>query len=98
MLVKMSREAGVTPWAAMNRVRKLRDLTWQGSDLAVWKLGPKDARIVWVAQPCAASKHFVYGFVGLFRALVELFCEKAYTRLVTAKRTPSSFEIRASWA
>jgi hypothetical protein len=32
------------------------------------------------------------------RALMELFWKKAYVRLITAKRTSSAFEIRASWA
>ncbi len=54
--VKLSREAGATPaWTALGRAHRLRELSWQGSDLTVLKLGPKEARLDWVGDPLRRS-------------------------------------------
>ena len=41
VVVKLSKEVGVTPWTALGHVHRARELMWKGSDVAVWKLGPK---------------------------------------------------------
>jgi hypothetical protein len=97
IVVRMSREAGVTPWTALAHSHRMRDLTWKGGDVAVWKLGPKDARFDWVAQPCAAIPYFARSFGGFLRALTGLFCTKIYTRIVTERCSPTSISYRLSW-
>ncbi len=98
VVVKMSRQAGVTPWTALGRAHRLRELTWRGSDLAIWKLGPKDARLDWVGIPYAAVPYYVTSYGGFLRALLQLFCTKAYTRLVPEHSSPVSVSYRISWA
>lgn len=94
--VKMSREAGVSPWSVITRVHKFRAVTWQGSDIAAWKLGPKEARLEWAGQPCAVSSYFGLGFGGYVRALCGLFCQKVYVRLLPSQGT-STLLYRISW-
>lgn len=96
--VKLSKEAGVTPWTALAHAHRITDLNWRGSDVAVHKLGPKEARYDWVGQPCAAIPYFATSFAGFLRALAGLFCTRAYTRVLHDRGTRSALSLRLSWA
>ena len=96
--VKMSKALGATPWTALSMAHRLREASWKGSDLAVYRLGPKEARYDWVGQPCAGVPYFVRSFGGFMRALVGLFCNKVYTHLVPARSSETSLSIRIAWA
>lgn len=80
-IIRASRSAGVTPWTLLSHVHRFRELSWRGSDIAVYKLGPKDARFEWVAQPLAEIPYFVTSLGGYLAALAGLFSTKAYARL-----------------
>ena len=96
--VKISKEVGVTPWTALAQVHRLRDITWRGTDIAVWKLGPKEARYDWLGQPYAAIPYFNVSFNGFMRALMSLFCTRAYTHIVPERTSATSLSVRISWA
>jgi hypothetical protein len=98
LVVKLSKQAGVTPWTALSRAHRLRELSWKGSDVAVWKLGPKDARFDWVGIPYAASPYYVTSLGGFLRGLIQLFSTKAYTKVVREKCSPTAVSYRLSWA
>ena len=97
-IIRASREAGVTPWTLLTHVHKFRELSWRGSDIAVTKLGPKEARFEWVGQPLAAVPYFVTSFGGYLRALCGLFSVKAYTRLEREGQHRHRITYRISWA
>jgi hypothetical protein len=97
VMVKMSKEIGVTPWSALTSCHRVTDVNWKGSDVTVVKLGPKDARYEWVGQPCAEVPYFVTSFGGFLRSLASLFCTRAYTRPVPERCTASSVSYRLSW-
>ncbi len=97
-IIRASREAGVTPWTLLSHTHRFRDLSWRGSDIAVLKLGPKEARFDWAAQPLASVPYFVTSFGGYLRALVGLFCMKAYTRLEREGQRSDRIVYRISWA
>lgn len=97
VIVRLSREGGMTPWSVITRADKLRQQTWQGGGLKVEKLGPKDARLLWAAQPCARSIHFRLGFHGILKTLVELYCRRAFV----TEDTPTdddNLSVRIAWA
>lgn len=98
VLVRMSREAGVTPWAPLSRVNRFREATWRGGSNAVWKVGPKEARLEWVGMPCAAVPYFVFAFAGYVRSMLEMFCTKVYVRPIVAQSTRTFVAYRVSWA
>ena len=98
LVVKLSKQTGVTPWTALARAHRLRELSWQGSDVAVWKLGPKDARFDWVGMPYAEIPYYVTSLGGFLRGLIQLFSTKAYTKLVPERASPTSVSYRISWA
>jgi hypothetical protein len=93
-VVRVSRQVGATPWMALAQVHRLRDLSWKGSDIAVWKLGPKED---WIGQPLAAVPYFVTSFGGYLRALVQLFSSKVYTRVACEPNSRGEIRYRISW-
>jgi hypothetical protein len=97
MVVKISRRTGVTPWTALERAHRLRDLTWQGSDVAVYKLGPKEARFDWVGIPFAEHPYHVASFGGFLRGLIQLFSRSVYTRHLARESSSTSISYRLSW-
>jgi hypothetical protein len=97
-VLKMSKQTGVTPWSALARAHRLRELSWQGSDLAVWRLGPKDARLDCVGMPFAAIPYYAVSFGGFVRGLVQLFSSKAYSKMEHARCSPTSVSYHLSWA
>jgi hypothetical protein len=97
VVVKLSKEVGVTPWTGLGYAHRARELMWKGGDVAVWKLGPKEARFDWIGQPFARVPYFVTSFGGFLCSLASLFCTKAYTRPVPEYCTPTSIGYRVSW-
>jgi hypothetical protein len=95
--VKMSKEAGVTPWTALSHAHRITDINWRGSDVMVEKLGPKEARYEWIGQPCASVPYFVAGFAGFLRALLNLFCSKVFVRILPKRSSATAASYRLSW-
>jgi hypothetical protein len=95
--IKLSREVGATPWVALKHARRLRDLTWKGGDVAVWKVGPKEARFEWSGMPCAQSAYYQWALCGFLRSHLELFCRKAYASRLTHRCDRTGLAIRLAW-
>ncbi len=96
-VLRVSRETGVTPWIALTRAHRMRQNLWQGSDVAVHKLGPKEARLDWVGLPYASIPYYVTSFSGFLRGIMSLFAQTAYTRVVPQLGSETSISIRISW-
>jgi hypothetical protein len=88
----------ITPWTALARAHRIRAVSWDGGDVAVFKLGPKEARFDWIGIPYASVPYYVTSLGGFLRSLAELFATKAYTRLVTGHSSQTSVSYRISWA
>jgi hypothetical protein len=97
LVLKLSCESGVNPWTAFQRAHRLRGLTWRGSDVAIYKLGPKEARFDWVGIPYAMHPYYVASFGGFLRGLTSLFSRTVYTQLVPRGSTATSISFRISW-
>jgi hypothetical protein len=97
VMVKMSKEIDVTPWTALANSHRLKDINWKGSEVQVVRLGPKEARFDWIGQPCAEVPYFVTSFGGFLRALVSLFCTKAYACAIPDYASPTSMSFGLSW-
>jgi hypothetical protein len=96
VIVTLAHGVGAGPWTALSHVNRYREAAWRGSEMAVWKLGPKEARVEWEGQPCARIRYFRIAFAGFMAPLLELFCQKAYV-LVMGQPTPSRMQYRVSW-
>jgi hypothetical protein len=97
LVAKVSRGSGVTPWFALEQASKLRERTWRGSSMAVWKLGPKEARVEWMQNPLLRYPYFRTAFAAFANAIVGLFAMTTYVREEPRKTTETSTSYRVSW-
>lgn len=95
---KLSIESGMTPWFALAHAPKLVARTWQGSSVAVWRIGPKDARLDWVQQPLARIPYFRAAFRSFAAATIQLFARTCFVREVHATSADTEVAYRLSWA
>lgn len=93
----VAREAGTTPWLYLERLPRLFPRICRGGAVAIYKLGPKEARVEWYGLPGLAIPYFRTAFRGANQSIIELFCTKAYVSETPALRG-GDWAFRASWA
>jgi hypothetical protein len=79
-------------------VPRLNELYWRGGAFEIIKTGPKDARMEWVGQPCAAIDYYRTSFSGFVRGLLDLFGTKSYVRPIRERCGPTTIAFKISWA
>jgi hypothetical protein len=98
LAIRLVKEAGVTPWALMLQQKRLWQRVWRGGDVAVFKLGPKEARVEAVGWPCSHVPYCRTALRGVLLGQTELFCKKAFVREIPALCTSTSLAYRIAWA
>jgi hypothetical protein len=97
IVLRMAKEGGVTPWTVMPQFHTFWSRLFDGSGLAAWKVGPKEARLDVVGMPLCASRYFRNALRGQAMVILDLFCKKSYmTERPGAARGLYSF--RVQWA
>jgi hypothetical protein len=96
-LASVAREAGTTPWVYLERIPRLFPRICVGGAVAIYKLGPKDARAEWYGLPGLAIPYFRTAFRGANQSIIALFCTKAYVSEAPARRG-GDWAFRVSWA
>ena len=97
VLIKLSKEAGATPWTVLTRGNKLMHRSWEGSTVGVFKLGPKEARFEWIGQPLAVIPYVRVAFCGFLRSVLELFATRVFVKDIPACCTRTTLGYRCSW-
>lgn len=97
VLVRFSREAGITPWSVLAQIERLRERLWQGSSMAVFKLGPKEARVEWHGQPCARFHYYRVAFGAFMGAVFRPFARALHIRRLPGYCTSTTIGYRVSW-
>jgi hypothetical protein len=98
LAIRLVKEAGVTPWACLALQKRLWQRIWEGGDVAVFKLGPKEARVEIAGWPCSRVPYIRRGLRGLLVGQSELFCKKAYASEIPHLCTDTSLGYRVAWA
>jgi hypothetical protein len=98
MMVKVAKGTGVTPWTSLGQVQRL----WQrslngGGGIALYKLGPKEARVEFAGFPFAAIHYVRVAIRGIALGVVELFAQTAYAREIAGLCTDKTLAYRLSW-
>ncbi|MGO8992094.1 MAG: hypothetical protein ACLQVI_02110 [Polyangiaceae bacterium] len=96
-ILAVAREAGTTPWLFLERLPRLLTRICVGGAVAIYKLGPKEARAEWYGLPGLTIPYFQTAFRGANQAIIEFFCTKAYVSETKALRG-GDWAYRASWA
>lgn len=96
--INLAKGAGVTPWLLLPRLPEVWHRIWIGGGVAIYKLGPKDARVEIGGWTCARATYCRVAMRGVLQGLTQLFCERAYVREVPALCTKLTLGYRIAWA
>jgi hypothetical protein len=96
-LLGAARAAGTTPWTYFESIPRVFSRVCMGGAVAIYRLGPKEARAEWYGLRGLGVPYFRAAFRGANQAIVELFCTKAYVSEARALRG-GDWAFRASWA
>jgi hypothetical protein len=95
--VRMAREVGATPWTVLPQFQRFWNRAYDGGGIAIYKLGPKEARVeVYKTQPLDTT-YYRAALCGLAAGVLELFCTRAYVTERPGPRAPASAVFRAQW-
>jgi hypothetical protein len=94
---RLATNAGVTPWTIFSHVNRLWSNTCKGGGVAVWELGPKEARVEIVGFPLARYRYNRVTMRGIIQASVEMFCKKVYAKEITLACDDMELAFRVSW-
>ncbi|MBI2390191.1 MAG: hypothetical protein HYV09_11435 [Deltaproteobacteria bacterium] len=97
VLTRVSKEFGVTPWFALSNSNTLGARTWMGGSFAVWKLGPKEARLEWIQQPVARFPYFRRAFGGFTKAICGHFARAMFVSELPMPNKATEIAYRLSW-
>ncbi len=98
-LVRVARTAGVTPWTGIEYLPKLWARTISGGAIAVYRLGPKEARVECHGAPeLAAIDYFRQAFRGMFMGSGMLFCDRLYIHDLSRYTARGIVGFRVAWA
>jgi hypothetical protein len=97
-LKRLATEVGMTPWLVGAQYERLWSRSFDGGGFRITREGPKDAIIELLQVPMAEFSYFRGAFCGLNLVGMNLFCTKAYVRVVNGSCVGHGFAIRVSWA
>lgn len=89
---------GITPWSILPRTQSVLDRLLLGSTVAVYKVGPKDARIEMHGIPIARYAYVRSGWSGMIEGGLDLVCRKSFVKDVSARRTETIACYLVTWA
>jgi hypothetical protein len=97
-VVRMARQAGVTPWVLLSRGHQMYSRLLQGGGgLRVVKYGPKEARADIRGVPLFGVPYFRHAVRGIYQGAVSLFCMQAYIQEITRDAAPNRIALKVSW-
>jgi len=95
---RFAREVGATPWLPLSHARRVWDRMCMGGAIAVYKEGPKEARVEVLGCTLGHIPYFRDGLRDLGSSLGALFCDVMYVKHVPILSQPTNIVYRASWA
>ncbi len=97
-VLRLATESGVTPWTILAKSRDFWTRAYKGSDVAVFKLGPKECRFEIVNTVLAEGRYWRASYGGIMSAIAGAFCRKVFVReLPWNSAMPASARYRMSW-
>ncbi len=94
---RLAKSSGVTPWLPLSSLHRLWSRLFEGGGVAVYKVGPKEARIDIVRVPFAEFAYFRGAFRGLAAAGFEMFSNRVYVTELARFASPTTIVFRVAW-
>ncbi len=96
--LRLAGSLGVTPWTMAEQAVRMWPRAYDGGDLLVEQLGPKDLRFEILGFPCADLTYCRIAWRGIVLGGVELFARRAYVTEVPSMCRAARLAYRVSWA
>jgi hypothetical protein len=97
--LQMAKQAGATPWTVLPALQRFWSRAYDGGGIAVYKVGPKDARVDLVSCGLCQVPYYRHALAGLLQGLIALFCGTLYFQEAPRQPAgPDSVSYRAQWA
>ncbi len=97
-VIRMAKEAGVSPWNIFPQFQRFWSRGYDGNGVAVFKMGPKEARVEVVQNRLCDSRYYRNALRGLVLGVTDLFCSKSYSTEKPGMRVPMAMTFRVQWA
>jgi hypothetical protein len=96
--IRAAREAGATPWTIFAQLPRFWSRAYDGGGLAVYRTGPKDARIDLLEIALCDIPYYRRALAGWMAGTLDLFCERLYFHDTPARAGPGTARFVAQWA
>ncbi len=97
-VVRMARQAGVTPWILLSRGHQMYSRLFQGGGgIRVIQYGPKECRTDIRGVSLFAIPYFRHAVRGIYQGAVSLFCMQVYVHEITKDASPNRVALKVSW-
>ena len=96
-IARTSQNLGVTPWIMLKQLHRLWDRTFVGGGCAVFKVGPKDARVDMHGLAIAGIPYFRNAWRGVFNVGLTIFSTRAFCKLIWSYGGPTTISYRVAW-
>jgi hypothetical protein len=99
MILRLARGSGATPWLLFENVDRGWSRIFQGSGIATFRIGPKEARFEVAGSSLARSSYWRVGLRGLLIAVALPFAasKTVYVRELPTLAGPTTCGFRISW-
>ncbi len=96
-ILRLAKEVGTTPWALYRGCGAYWQRTFQGSAIAIFQLGPKEARFEVAGCLLCETAYWRAAVRGLLTAVSEPFAQKVYVRDMPLLTSTTTCGYRISW-
>jgi hypothetical protein len=97
-VVRLATAAGADVWTVFAQAQRMWERTCRGGAVAVFKLGPKEARIEVAGYPLSRYRYNRVTMRGIISGIAGLFCSKLYIHEIGSQCTTTDLTFRVSWA
>ena len=94
--LRIVRASGVTPWSLVGYLDRMWQRSMIGGAVAVYRLGPKEARLEFIGCELFEIPYHRHAYRGLIDSLGAAFSQRHYTREVLP-RAPNEAIFRTQW-
>jgi hypothetical protein len=97
-VISVAKEIGATPWMALAACPRIFERTFVGGGIAVFKDGPKDARVEVRGVPIVRFTYFREAWRGVFQGALKRLSLRMFVHELASVRTDSRWALHIQWA
>jgi hypothetical protein len=96
-VLAVTARAVANPWTLLGQLQRFWDRLFMGGGTAVFKLGPKEARVELVGFPGCSSRYCRIAIRGISQTAFEFISQRAFVTEVPRLASSTSMALRVAW-